>query len=94
MAPTPAVGGVPLGAALAFLAANEGLERGCYAGPVGWVDAAGDGEFHLGIRSAIVQGTSARLLAGVGVVAGSDPRAELVETQLKLQALLAAAVRP
>ncbi len=92
--PTPAVGGVPSQAALEFLAAHEDLERGRYAGPVGWVDASGDGEFHLGIRSAMIEGAAARLLAGVGIVEGSEPHDELIETQLKLQALLAAAVRP
>ena len=73
---------------------NEGFDRGWYAGPVGWVDARGDGEWYLGIRSAIVKGSSARLFAGVGIVADSEPAAELAETQLKLQAFLAAAVRP
>ncbi len=92
--PTPAVAGTPTSDALAWLKANEGLVRGRYAGPVGWVDADGDGMFAIGIRSAEVAGTRARLFAGVGVVEGSDPRRELVETQLKLQALLAALVRP
>ena len=92
--PTPAVGGVPTDAALAWLERAEGLDRGRYAGPVGWFDAAGDGEFWLGLRSAMIDGSHARLIAGSGIVAGSDPDAELAETQLKLQALLAAAVRP
>ena len=92
--PTAAVGGTPRPAALAWLAANERLDRGPYAGPVGWVDATGDGEFVVGIRSAVVNGTTARLFAGVGVVDGSDPASELAETQFKLQALLAAVVRP
>ena len=92
--PTPAVAGTPTAAALAWLDSNEGLQRGRYAGPVGWVDAAGDGMFAIGIRSAEIDGCSARLFAGVGVVEGSDPRLELVETQLKLQAILAAVVRP
>jgi menaquinone-specific isochorismate synthase len=92
--PTPAVGGVPREAALAYLSETEDLERDRYAGPVGWFDAAGDGEFFVGIRSAMIDGNTARLLAGAGIVAGSDPAAELAETQLKLQALLAAAVRP
>ena len=70
------------------------MERGRYAGPVGWVDATGDGMFAIGIRSAEVDGRRARLFAGVGVVEGSDPGRELVETQLKLQAILAAVVRP
>lgn len=92
--PTPAVAGTPTAAALDFLAAHEQLERGRYAGPVGWVDANGDGEFAVGIRSATVDGARASLVAGVGVVAGSEPELELAETQLKLQALLAALVRP
>jgi menaquinone-specific isochorismate synthase len=92
--PTAAVGGTPRNAALAWLAAHERLDRGPYAAPVGWVDARGDGEWAVGIRSAVVSGARARLFAGVGVVDGSDPAAELAETQFKLQALLAAVVRP
>jgi menaquinone-specific isochorismate synthase len=92
--PTPAVGGFPRAAALAWLSAHEALDRDRYAGPLGYMDAAGDGEWWLGIRSALLSGSSARLLAGVGIVADSEPAAELSETQLKLQALLAAAVRP
>ena len=92
--PTPAVAGTPTSAALAWLDQHEGLARGRYAGPVGWVDGNGDGMFAIGIRSAEIDGPTARLFAGVGVVEGSDPRRELVETQLKLQALLAAVVRP
>lgn len=92
--PTPAVGGTPTAAALAWIDANEGLERGRYAGPVGWIDRDGDGSFVVGIRSAEVRTTTARLFAGVGIVAGSEAESELVETQLKLQALLAALVRP
>jgi len=92
--PTAAVAGTPRDEALAWLTENEQLERGPYAGPAGWVDANGDGEWVVGIRSAVVSGTTARLFAGVGVVDGSDPAAELAETQFKLQALLAAIVRP
>lgn len=92
--PTPAVGGFPKAAALAYLAKNEGLERARYAGPVGYLDAHGDGEFWIGIRSAELDHNRARLMAGVGIVEGSEPAAELAETQLKLQALLAVAVRP
>ncbi len=92
--PTPAVGGAPRDAALEYLAKFEELERDRFAGPVGWLRADGDGEWWIGIRSALVTGSTARLLAGVGIVAGSNPAAELAETQLKLQALLAAAVRP
>jgi menaquinone-specific isochorismate synthase len=92
--PTPAVAGTPTGEALAYLQAVEGFDRGRYAGPVGWVDARGDGEFAIGIRSADVEGNRARLVAGVGIVADSNAESELAETQFKLQALLAAVVRP
>ena len=92
--PTPAVGGTPTADALAYIAEAEGLDRGRYAGPVGWMDARGDGEWAVGVRSAELDGNRARLFAGVGVVADSLPELELAETQLKLQALLAAVVRP
>jgi menaquinone-specific isochorismate synthase len=92
--PTPAVGGQPTQAAMEWQRANEGFDRGRYAGPVGWLDSGGDGEWVLGLRSATVEGDRACLYAGAGIVAGSDPAAELAETQLKLQALLAALVRP
>jgi menaquinone-specific isochorismate synthase len=92
--PTPAVAGVPREAALKYLATFETLRRDHFAGPVGWVDASGDGEWWIGIRSAMIDGCDARLLAGVGIVADSDPESELVETQLKFQAFLATAVRP
>jgi menaquinone-specific isochorismate synthase len=92
--PTPAVGGIPTQAAILYLKKMEGFDRGCYAGPVGWVDARGDGAWALGIRSAEVNESSARIYAGNGIVAGSDPVEELAETQLKFQALLAALVRP
>jgi menaquinone-specific isochorismate synthase len=92
--PTAAVGGDPMDAAVAYLQKVEAFDRGRYAGPVGWVDARGDGAWAIGIRSAEVEGANARIFAGNGVVAGSDPADELAETQLKLQALLAALVRP
>lgn len=92
--PTPAVAGAPLETALEYLAKAEELHRDRYAGPVGWLDASGDGEWHLAIRCALVAGRRARLFAGAGIVDCSDPEAELAETQLKLQALLSAAVRP
>jgi menaquinone-specific isochorismate synthase len=92
--PTPAVGGAPTAAALQYLQEVEGFDRGRYAGPVGWVDAEGDGAWAIGIRCAEIDGNQARLFAGNGVVAESDPADELAETQLKLQALLAALVRP
>lgn len=92
--PTPAVGGVPVDLAMATISELEPVPRGRYAGPVGWVDAAGNGEWAVGLRSAQVNGNRARMHAGGGIVADSDPLAELTETQLKLQALLAAVVRP
>lgn len=92
--PTPAVGGDPRDVALDLIAELEGTDRGAYAGPVGWVDASGNGDWVVGIRSAEVVGTTARLFAGVGVVADSDPDAELAETRAKFQAMLSALVRP
>ncbi len=92
--PVPAVGGNPTAAAVRYLQEVEGFDRGRYAGPVGWVDARGDGAWAIGIRSAEVDGAQARIFAGNGMVEGSDPADELAETQLKLQALLAALVRP
>jgi menaquinone-specific isochorismate synthase len=88
------VGGNPLAQALEYIASAEPFDRGLYAGAVGWMDARGDGDWAVGIRCAQVSGQVARLVAGVGVVADSVPEAELAETQLKLQALLAAVVRP
>ncbi len=92
--PSPAVGGYPTPAALRYLQEVEGFDRGRYAGPVGWVDARGDGAWAVGIRSAELAGARASIFAGNGMVEGSDPADELAETQLKLQALLAALVRP
>lgn len=92
--PTPAVGGSPQKEALAVITEIERAERGRYGGPVGWVDAAGNGEFAVGIRSAQVAGTEARLFAGVGVVADSDPESELAETRAKFRAMLGALLVP
>ena len=86
--PTPAVGGEPWPAAEGAIAALERMDRGWYAAPVGWMDATEDGEFCVALRSALVRNRGAHLFAGVGVVAGSDPAAELAETEVKLQALL------
>jgi isochorismate synthase len=86
--PTPAVGGEPWSEAEAAIGALERMDRGWYAGPVGWMDATEDGEFCVALRSALLRDREARLFAGVGVVAGSDPAAELEETEVKLQALL------
>jgi menaquinone-specific isochorismate synthase len=92
--PTPAVGGYPRAAALDLIDRFEDLDRGRYAGPVGWVDGRGNGTWAVGIRCAEIDGTRARLFAGVGVLPDSDPAAELAETRAKLQALLGAIVRP
>jgi isochorismate synthase len=86
--PTPAVGGEPRDRAAAIIPALEGLDRGWYAGPIGWVDAAEDGELCVAVRSALLDGALARCYAGNGIVADSDPAAELAETEVKLAALL------
>jgi isochorismate synthase len=86
--PTPAVGGEPSDVASRLIPALEGLDRGWYAGPVGWTDAIGDGEFCVALRSALLRGGLARCYAGCGIVRDSDPRSELAETEIKLQALL------
>ena len=88
MHPTPAVGGEPLRLAAPLIPALEGLDRGWYAGPVGWTDAAGDGEFCVALRCALLRGNVARCYAGNGIVRDSDPARELAETEVKLQALL------
>jgi isochorismate synthase len=92
--PTPAVCGWPTAAARALIAELEGLDRGRYTGAVGWVDANGDGAFGVAIRGAEIDGPRARLFAGNGIVADSDPATELAETRAKLQAMLSAIVRP
>ena len=91
--PTPAVNGWPRDDARAWIEAHEGFDRGRYAGTVGWVDARGNGTFAVSIRCADVDGSLARLVAGNGIVAGSDPDTELAETQVKLQAMLSALTR-
>jgi salicylate biosynthesis isochorismate synthase/menaquinone-specific isochorismate synthase len=88
MHPTPAVGGEPLAAAAPLIPALEGLDRGWYAGPVGWTDATGDGEFCVALRCALLRGSAARCYAGNGIVRDSQPAAELAETEIKLAALL------
>jgi len=90
--PTPAVGGVPPLAARALIDRLEPEPRGHYAGPVGYVDSRGDGRWMVGIRAMTVRGADARLSAGVGIVDGSVPDIELVETNLKLTAVLDALV--
>ncbi len=92
--PTPAVGGVPTAAALELIARLEPHPRGQYGGPVGWVDGDGNGAWWYGIRSAVFEGRRARLTAGVGIVAQSDPQRELEETRLKLDSVLTALFPP
>jgi salicylate biosynthesis isochorismate synthase/menaquinone-specific isochorismate synthase len=88
--PTSAVGGEPWSVADPLVRKLEQLDRGWYAGPVGWMDAAEDGELCVALRCALLQGGTAHCYAGVGVVADSDPEAELAETELKLQAIVPA----
>ena len=92
--PTPAVCGRPRDAALAVIAELEDLDRGRYAGAIGWVDAEGNGQWAVSIRGAEISGRTARVIAGNGMVGDSDPPTELIETRAKLQAMLAAIVRP
>ena len=87
MHPTPAVGAEPP-EAVGSIPALEGMDRGWYAGAIGWTDAVEDGEFCVGLRCALLRGGVARCQSGVGVVRDSDPAAELAETEVKLQALL------
>lgn len=88
--PSPALGGHPRTAALDWLAAHENLERGWYAAPLGWMDARGEGEFAVAIRSALISGSRATLYAGCGIVVGSVPEAEFRETSLKMAVMRAA----
>lgn len=86
--PTPAVGGEPSERALSLITELEGIDRGWYAGAVGWTDIAEDGELCVAIRCALLRGRVAHLYAGCGIVGDSDPSAELAETEVKLEALL------
>jgi len=81
--PSAAVGGTPTAGAVALIAEIEGMDRGRYAGPVGWMDASGDGEWGIALRSAMLSDRVVRLYAGCGIVADSDPEAELAESQAK-----------
>ncbi len=88
--PTPAVGGQPRDVALELIAEQERLDRGWYAGPFGWLDRRGDGEFVVAIRSGVVDGATASLFAGCGIMADSDPDREWDESRLKLRVLASA----
>ncbi len=81
--PSAAVGGTPTDVATTLITEIEGMDRGRYAGPVGWMDATGDGEWGLALRSAEIAGRTVRLFAGCGIVAGSEPESELAEAQAK-----------
>jgi menaquinone-specific isochorismate synthase len=90
--PTPAVAGFPRELSCQYIRALEDFDRGPYAAPIGWVDGVGNGEFAVGIRSALIRGDRARLFAGAGIVGESVPDRERREVQMKLQALLDALV--
>ena len=85
--PTPAVGGHPTPRAMQLLREVESLDRGWYAAPLGWIDANGDGEFVVGIRSALLRGDQATLFAGCGIMADSDADRELAESEWKLRVM-------
>jgi menaquinone-specific isochorismate synthase len=91
--PTPAVGGSPTARALPLIRELEGFDRGRYAGPVGWVDDRGDGEWAVALRGGELDGATARLVAGAGIVEGSDPLEEWAETQTKFEPMLRALLR-
>ncbi|HSQ37352.1 MAG TPA: chorismate-binding protein, partial [Acidimicrobiia bacterium] len=86
--PTAAVGGVPRPADLGYIDRVEGIDRGWYAGGVGWAEPGGDGEVAVALRCALLRGEEALVYAGAGIVAGSDPAAEAAETELKMGSLL------
>jgi len=86
--PTPAVSGHPVGPSAKLRTRHEQMDRGWFAGPIGWMDADGHGEFRVALRSALIDERGTTLYAGAGVVAGSDPDRELLETDVKLRALL------
>ena len=92
--PTAAVGGTPTDAAVELIRELEYMDRERYAGPVGWVDAAGNGEWGIALRCAQLAGNRARLFAGCGIVAGSDPAAELAEAQVKFHPMQTALEQP
>jgi isochorismate synthase len=91
--PSPAVGGYPRPEALAWIRQREGIDRGWYAGPIGWMDARGSGDFAVGIRSALLDRYGALLFAGCGIMGDSRPDDEFAESELKLRPMLAALQR-
>lgn len=86
--PTPAVGGSPADEALATIGKLEMMDRGWYSGGIGWIGSDGDGDVAIALRCALLRGSTARLFAGAGVVAGSDAQSELEETRLKFGPML------
>jgi len=88
--PSAAVCGTPRGAAFDLITEIEGMSRGRYAGPVGWIDASGDGELGIALRSGQIRGNEIRIFAGCGIVAGSDPDKELEESSAKMIAMRSA----
>lgn len=92
--PTAAVGGTPTAAAMRLIAKAEGMDRGGYAGPVGWLDGAGNSEWGIALRCARVEGARARLFAGGGIVAQSEPESELAETESKFRVMREALTDP
>ena len=92
--PSPAVCGVPAAPAMAVIRSLEGMGRARYAGPLGWVDANGDGEWGIALRCTELDGRTARLFAGAGIVAGSDPVTELEEVEVKMGAVLNVLLSP
>ncbi|MFE3459397.1 isochorismate synthase MenF [Nocardiopsis aegyptia] len=92
--PTAAVGGTPTAAAMRLIAEVEGMDRVGYAGPVGWLDGAGNAEWGIALRSARVEGARARLFAGCGIVAGSVPESEAAETESKFRVMREALTDP
>lgn len=92
--PTPAVGGAPREGAMAFIREHERWDRGWYAAPVGWLDASGNGELAVALRSALLDGESATLFAGCGILADSAPEDEYMESELKLRAMRGALTEP
>ncbi|MDA8369449.1 MAG: isochorismate synthase [Nocardiopsaceae bacterium] len=92
--PTAAVGGTPTTTAMELIRELEGMDRGRYAGPVGWIDAHGNGEWGIALRCGLIEGSRARLFAGCGIVAGSDPEAELAEAEAKFRVMRTALTDP